>query len=186
MFVEIFSLTLSQSLILILQDVPSLQGGQLSWKEMAVEGLEATPCSRKANKANKRPRIITIDNVQETVTLTTTSIITEPATATATFTVTVKDQSWLVTFLCHFIVLIPARQLHPGGLHVRRTSLHRSDNHHYNHHYYRSPKKEISRRCRVISSTSYLREISTSTLPQRLYLIRILAQYTFANKYMIF
>ena len=95
MFVEIFSLTLSQSLILILQDVPSLQGGQLSWKEMAVEGLEATPCSRKANKANKRPRIITIDNVQETVTLTTTSIITEPATATATFTVTVKDQSWL-------------------------------------------------------------------------------------------
>ena len=62
---------------------------------MAVEGLEATPCSRKANKANKRPRIITIDNVQETVTLTTPSIITEPATATATFTVTVKDQSWL-------------------------------------------------------------------------------------------
>ena len=68
----------------------------MTWKEMAVEGLEETPCSRKRHGANpKRPRIITIDNVQETVTLTTTSIITEPATATATFTVSVKDKSWL-------------------------------------------------------------------------------------------
>ena len=101
MLVEISPLP-DAELIINPQDVPSLQGGQMSWKEMAVEGLEATPCSRKANqKANKRPRIITIDKVKETVTFTSTSIITETDTATtATFSVSVRLWSaWLVASL---------------------------------------------------------------------------------------
>merc|ERR1712228_82657 len=74
-------------------DVPSLQGGQLSWKEMSVEGLEKTPCSRKGNSGGKqkRPRIITIDNVMETVTYTSTSTITESAFTTATFSVSLAS-----------------------------------------------------------------------------------------------
>merc|ERR1711953_557322 len=73
-------------------DVPSLQAGQMTWKEMAVEGLEDTPCSRKRNGANpKRPRIITIDNVQETVIFTSTATITESAFTTATFSVSLAS-----------------------------------------------------------------------------------------------
>ena len=73
----------------------------MTWKEMAVEGLEETPCSRKRNGANpKRPRIITIDNVQETVIFTSTATITESAFTTATFSVSVSLWSgWLVASL---------------------------------------------------------------------------------------
>jgi len=74
-------------------DDPNLQSGQLSWKEMAVEGLEETPCSRKSHGHgnHKRPRIITIDNVVETVTYTSTSTIEETAIATATFSVSLAS-----------------------------------------------------------------------------------------------
>jgi len=74
-------------------DDPNLQSGQLSWKEMAVEGLEETPCSRKSHGHGnpKRPRIITIDNVVETVTYTSTSTIEETAIATATFSVSLAS-----------------------------------------------------------------------------------------------
>ena len=67
----------------------------MSWKEMAVEGLDWN------QNAKKRPRIITIDNVKETVTLTSTSTITESDTATtATFSVSVSLWSgWLVASL---------------------------------------------------------------------------------------
>ena len=59
---------------------------------MSVEGLEKTPCSRKGHGGDKqkRPRIITIDNVMETVTYTSTSTITESAITTATFSVSVR------------------------------------------------------------------------------------------------
>ena len=83
----------------------------MSWKEMSVEGLEKTPCSRKGNAGGKpkRPRIITIDNVMETVTYTSTSTITESAFTTATFSVSVRTSlaGRLFGALSHFS--FPAR-----------------------------------------------------------------------------
>ena len=63
----------------------------MTWKEMAVEGLDETPCKRNGAPP-KRPRIITIDNVQETVIFTSTSTITESAFITATFSVSVRGK----------------------------------------------------------------------------------------------
>ena len=72
---------------------------------MAVDGLEETPCSRKSHGHGKpqRPRIITIDKVQETVTYTSTSIVTEPAMATATFSVSVRTKLIAGVFFIEFI-----------------------------------------------------------------------------------
>jgi len=71
------------------QDVPSLQGGQLRWSEMIMEGQETPACSRK--DLGKRPRIFTVDNVVETVTYTSTSTIIETGFNTATFTVSLDS-----------------------------------------------------------------------------------------------
>merc|ERR1712241_1117558 len=71
------------------QDVSSLQGGQLRWSEMMMEGQETPACSRK--DLGKRPRIFTVDNVVETVTFTTTSTIIETGFDTATFTVSLDS-----------------------------------------------------------------------------------------------
>ena len=71
----------------------------MTWKEMAVEGLDETPCARNRNGAKpKRPRIITIDNVQETVIFTSTATITESAFTTATFSVSVRANLACVFF----------------------------------------------------------------------------------------
>ena len=140
----------------------------MSWREMAVEGLEATPCSRKANqKANKRGRIITIDNVMETVTFTSTSTITESDWNTATFSVSVR--LWLAGgfFVNLKNFLIPARQLHPCGLHICGASVHRSSHNH------RQPNGIIS---------SILgKYLSTSTLYFYL-IITLVYLLTFTNK----
>jgi len=69
--------------------VPSLQGGQLRWSEMLMESQETPACSRK--DLGKRPRIITVDQVVETKTFTTTSTITETGFSTATFSVSLAS-----------------------------------------------------------------------------------------------
>jgi len=72
-----------------MEEVPSLQAGQLRWSEMLMESQETPACSRK--DLGKRPRIITVDKVTETKTFTTTSTITETGFSTATFTVSLAS-----------------------------------------------------------------------------------------------
>ena len=49
---------------LFLQDVPSLQGGQLRWSEVMMEPQETPACGR--NDLGKRARIISVEKVRTT------------------------------------------------------------------------------------------------------------------------
>merc|ERR1739838_1147408 len=72
---------------IITDDVSNMQSGQISWQEMAVQGLHS--CGR--SNEQKRPRFIALQ--QEVVAKNLTKIVTETATATETVTFSVQLQT---------------------------------------------------------------------------------------------
>ena len=68
-------------------NVPDVQSGTMSWKEVELSG--SSSCGRSSHDNEKRQRIIALANENVQLTLTSTSTITETAAATKTFTVQV-------------------------------------------------------------------------------------------------
>ena len=82
-------------------DGANMQSGQISWQEMAVQGLHS--CAR--SNQQKRPRFIALQ--QEVVAKNLTKIVTETATATETVTFSVNVSILQIQMSEHILIFSP-------------------------------------------------------------------------------
>merc|ERR1712029_1107812 len=74
---------------LVVNSNVELESGSLTWKEVAIDGRSRSSCARSDHGDEKRARIIALANEVVTLSLTSTSTITETAATTKTFSVAV-------------------------------------------------------------------------------------------------
>ena len=87
---------------LVVDSNVELESGSLTWKEVAIDGRSRSSCAR-SDHDEKRARIIGLANEVVTVSLTSTSTMTETAATTKTFSIMV---SFIIGFPSKFMIFL--------------------------------------------------------------------------------
>ena len=87
---------------LVVDSNVELESGSLTWKEVAIDGRSRSSCAR-SDHDEKRARIIGLANEVVTVSLTSTSTMTETAATTKTFSIMV---SFIFGFPSKFMICL--------------------------------------------------------------------------------
>ena len=95
---------------LVVESNVELESGSLTWKEVAIDGRSRSSCAR-SDHDEKRARIIGLANEVVTVSLTSTSTMTETAATTKTFSIMVSfifgfPSKFMIFFRSHVLLLV--------------------------------------------------------------------------------